>query len=472
MAPLSQLAVLSLLLALAPGPGPAPDRPNILFLLTDDQAAGTLGCTGSAFPTPAIDRIAERGVRFSNAFVTTSLCAPSRASILSGRYARAHGLVGNRSALSPAVETFPVLLAEAGYETAWFGEWHLGRPRTGLRGFDHYASYEGQGTYEADTFWIDGEEREVSGFVDDVAVELAIDFMRREREGPFLRCVGFEAPHARRLPPARVRALLADATFSPPENTTALPPFPRPHELEELASRSGTSVEELVVPSDWARRFGPRRSGGGNHPAWTESMRSYHQLIATIDQTVGRLLAALEEAQLADETVIVLVSDNGISNGEHGAPGKRTAYDESMAVDLLISDPRQARERHVVDELVLNVDVAPTLLDLAGVGIPASMHGRSLLPLMEGTPGDWRKRFVYEHCADASHQAPSIVALRSARWKLITYPGHESWTELFDLASDPLETRNLVADRPRVREDLERALDSLEALLGPRPQED
>ena len=448
-------------------PPSTPARPNVVYLIADDQASGTLSCEGHPYlSTPNIDRIAREGARFENAFVTSSICSASRASFLTGRYARDHGVLHNRDTLREGVATFADLLTAAGWDSAFVGKWHLGKKSFDtIRGFGHTAVLPVQGRYQNAKFVVDGEAVKTEGYVDDRTTDFALEFLERERDGPFLLCVGFKAAHKPREPAARFAHLFEDATFGPPPSVSSLPPFPRRAEWRVLAERAGELLEEEAVPADWAETYGVRRSLVKFNESRDASAREYLRLIAGIDENVGRILDALDERDLARNTVVVYTSDHGYMQGEHGMGGKATAYEESMRTILLVRDPRfAARGDAPIHQLALNIDVAPTLLDLAGLEVPDAMQGRSLRPLLAGEADGWRTSFLYEFYRSPVYGGvPTTLAVREDRWKLITYPGYPEWSELFDLASDPHEMNNLAGD-PEHADQLERLLGELAKL--------
>ena len=451
-------------------------RPNVVVLVADDQAHGTLSALGHPFlETPSIDRIARGGTVFANAFVTTSLCSPARVSLLTGQWARVHGVVTNSQPLPPGAVTFASVLAGAGYETACFGKWHMGA-RPGARpGFETWASYDGQGVYRDSTFDVNGVPTPSRGFVDDVTTDYAIEFLRAPRQRPFLAYVGFKAAHGPREPDPRFASAYAELVPEPPPNADAPPPFPRRAEWDALVAAAGVPPEELRPPDGWAE--GLDRRGPASYDAeQVERRRDYYRLIAALDENVGRILGALDELGLADGTIVLYASDHGFANGEHGRTGKRTAYEESMRTLLLLKDPRRAGG--TVEQLALNVDVAPTLIELCGLDVPAGMQGRSLVPLLDGQSVEWRRDFLYEYYRESdflrpwtwfAHAVPSILALRTDEpSKLIVYPGREAWTELYRLDADPWETDNVARSDPSAAR-MRARLAELEAELGPRP---
>lgn len=425
-------------------------RLNFVVLLADDVRHGSLSAAGHPLlSTPHLDRLATRGVRFANAFVTTSLCSPSRASFLTGLPARSHGVIDNDAPLPADLDTYASLLLAAGYDTAYFGKWHMG-DQTERPGFARAVTYDGQGDYLDAELRSDGRPVPAPGHVDDRVTDHLIEFLREERERPFLACVGFKGAHGPLTPAERFAGLYAeldDATLAPsPVNAAALPPFPLLVELEELAGGGRPSRAE--VPVGWKRASAPPslRAGGG-----AERARRYLRTVTQIDENVGRVLAALDELGLSASTAVVYASDNGYFDGQHGLGlGKRAAYEESIRIDFLMRVPGAAYEATgpELDALVLNLDLAPTLLELAGLEPPAAMEGRSLVPLLAGADAPWRCDFVYEYTRERRFPIPSLEMLYSAcdqdhTWKLTRYPGQPGWTELFDLGADPFELNNL-----------------------------
>ena len=466
-------ALLVWLAVLCPPPvQEAQPRPNVLFLISDDQTYDTLGAAGHPLvDTPHLDSLAAAGVRFANAFVTTSVCSPARASFLTGRYARNHGVLDNSTPLSAELATFASVLRDGGYDTGYFGKWHMGtqgeRP-----GFDRSVSYIGQGAYRNCPFHIDGtpELLREPGFVDDLATGYAIEWMSAERDRPFLAAVGFKATHGPREPQKRYDELFADAELPVPASGSALPPYPRSHEHGELAEAAGLDQAEYDPTADWAA--GVERSTDTGDAFAGEGMRDYLRLVVGLDRNVGRLLRALEELGLAEHTIVVFVSDNGYMHGHHGSIGKRAAYEESMRVVTLLFDPRLPRGAQVRDELVLNIDLAPTLIELTGLEVPEGMDGRSLVPLLRGpAPDDWRTEFLYEYYRHKRYPVPTLFAVRTEGAKLVRYRDYPEWEELYDLARDPHELVNLAGDPEWAaeRERLRSRLEALEASVGPRP---
>ena len=436
------------------GVRPGPDeRPSFVVVLSDDQRFDALGVVQreqgdrARFPwlaTPSLDRLAAEGVRFRNAFAVSSLCSPSRASILTGLYGHANGIVDNRTALAPSTVTIASLLRAAGYRTGYVGKWHMGE-QLERPGFEWSASYIGQGSYFDCSFEVDGAPQPTRGWVDDVTTDYAVEFLRRHRSEPFLLVVGYKSPHGPyklESVPERARGRHRDVPLEPAPNALALPPYEAP---EERGWVSGTD----------------------------DAVRSYFDLVTALDDSMGRLLDALDALGLSERTLVIFAGDNGYLLGEHGMRAKRAAYEGSIRIPLLVRWPGlgdSARGLRV-DAPVLNVDLAPTLLELAGVEPPAPLHGRSLGGLLEGRGGPWRSAFFYEFFEERNYRVPTQLALRAADAKLIVYPGRPEWTELFDLASDPGEQRNLARepDRAALLEEMRSELEREARALGLDP---
>jgi arylsulfatase A-like enzyme len=404
----------------------SPARPNVLFIITDDQSYDAFsivqqeqGAQGR-FPwlqTPNMDRLASEGVRFRNAFVTSSLCSPSRAVNLTGLYNHesGNGIASNFRPFPANNVTHATLMRDAGYTTAYVGKWHMGNQRE-RPGFDHHASYAGHGRYDDCPFIVDGEDTPTTGWVDDVATDYAIAFIEKQKTSakPWSLVLGFKTPHQPWEPPVRAKHLYTGEAARPVPNMKTPPVY-------------------------W-----PKPSRG-----WTTNL-DYFRCIHAIDECLGRLLDALDRSGSAANTIIIFTSDNGFYLGAHATGDKRSAYEESLRVPLLVRYPAlgpEAQDR-IVDEMVLNLDLAPTLLDFAGLTAPEAMQGRSWRSLLTGQTVPWRQSWFYEYFVEnqKNTRVPDMTAVRTVDAKLIKYPGHETWTELFDLKNDPYETKNLVDD--------------------------
>lgn len=413
----------------------AEPRPNLIFLLTDDQRADTVGPKNyGPLTTPNIDRLSQEGVRFSNAFVTTSICCISRASYLTGRLCRNHGVGDFVTPLAPEVlaQSFPALLHQAGYRTGCLGKWGIGGPEpTGV--FDTWHAWGGQGDFFET---IDGRQVHNSQMLADRA---GVFLKSEPADQPFCLLVYYKSPHDPYQPDPRDAELFTDATFSFPrtssaEHFTTLPEFIRTSEGFTTAQKSHPTLE-----------------------IYQEFVKQYLRCIAGVDRSVGQIMNTLDELKLADNTVIVYAADNGFFLGEHGMSHKWLMHEESIRVPLIVKDPRlpAALKNRVSDELVLNIDVAPTILALAGIAPPDDLDGRSLAPLLRGQKIAWREDFFYEHHYHHDGKIPRTEGVRNRDWKYITYFDVEpAFEELYDLQNDPLEERNLAAD-PKYRQQFE-----------------
>ena len=427
---LALLLVVSIVALRAATPRP----PNYLFVYTDDQRWDAMSVVQREqgakarfpwFQTPNMDRLAAEGVRFRNAFVTLSLCAPSRAAFMTGRYNHLNGVANNHTPFPENNVTHATVLKPAGYATAYIGKWHHGNQRGQRPGFDYSASFVGQGRYVDCPFEINGESTPTKGWVDDVSTDYAIAFMKKHRDQPFSVTVGFKACHGPFDPPERAKNRFADA---------------RARLVPNLNVRAVYRGEDAPV----ATKNKAQLAAGA---AETDINLGYFRCISAADDNLGRLLQALDDLGLAEDTVVVFTSDNGYYHGEHGLGDKRSAYDESLRIPLLVRYPRLVTKNTIRDELVLNIDLAPTFIDLAGIAVPAMMQGTSWRPLFTGKNAPWRQSFLAEYFYETNYSGtPTVVAVRTTNAKLIKYPGHEEWTELFDLAADPYETKNLARD--------------------------
>lgn len=431
---------------LAPLPGAKPK--NALFILIDDLRFDALGCLGHPFlKTPNIDRLAENGAIFRNAFVTTSLCSPSRASILTGNYMHRHGVVDN-NAQPPGLVFFPQYLQQAGYGTAFFGKWHMGGESDDPRpGFDRWVSFKGQGHYLPPgpnyTINVDGGRVKQKGYITDELTDYALEWLKAQPgDKPWFAYVSHKAVHAEFEPAERHRSLYADAAIPLPAT------FP---------------VEANTAKPLWVRN--QRNSWHGVDFPYHSSLdvaeyyRQYCRTLSAVDDSVGRLLDWLEESGQADNTLVMFMGDNGFLFGEFGLIDKRNAYEPSMRVPLLAQCPGVIPAKSEVRPMVANLDIGPTVLEAAGLPTPSHMDGRSFLPLAAGKPGaaeGWRKELLYEYYWEYNFpHTPTVFALRTDDHKFIQYHGVWDVDELYDLKNDPGETRNLIfepAHTERIRD--------------------
>ncbi len=431
----------------------ATPRPNILFLLTDDQRWDTLSCAGNPhLETPHLDRLAKEGARFTQALVTVSLCCPSRATLLTGKHAHIHGVLTNEPDLDSWSQhrLFPELLQEAGYETAFFGKWHLPRdPKQPVPGFDHWVSFRGQGNYENETLDVNGKPEVARGFVSDALTKRAKAWIEQERTQPFFVMLSLKNCHAPFRPPKR-HLLSLDSKI------VELPGSVQPGEF--LPAR--------------VRRFQSRQA---ESTQYQEALRAeycrYLELVLSVDESVGTLLETLENSGLTQNTAVIFTSDNGYLWGEHGVYYKSLTYEPSLRVPLLIRAPGDVPPNRRIDGTVLNLDLAPTLLELAGVPIPEDMQGTSLTPLWRTSDQEWRpETFHHAPFRGSGGTIPKDLSLRRSDFKYILMRTDNRVDELlFHLAADPAELRNLSADKTyeatlqEFREGLRNTLTTIEA---------
>ena len=455
-----RLSCLCALLLVAAGAIAAPPQPNVIFILVDDLRADVLGCTGHPFVrTPNIDRIRNEGALFRNAFVTTSLCSPSRASFLTGMYAHAAGVTRNEVKVSdPDFErtpSFAQLLQKAGYETGYVGKWHIA-PRPDPRpGFDYWLSFRGQGVYFDPELNENGRTFKASGYLTEILNDKAIEFLQRERSKPFCLYLSHKAVHdPRTVRPADANLYANEKLPQPPNFNDDLRGKPRWLRRHVLA-RGGDAPPPAEIPDAVPpRRFNPK----------DKNRLDYLRLLTSIDEGVGRILLVLEKQGQLDNTIIIFAGDNGYFFGEHQSGDKRLMYEESIRIPLLMRYPPLIKPQTAIEPMVLNIDVAPTLLDLCGAPPASHMQGRSVRPLLDGRGDGWRKSFLYSYWIDLKPTMPDIVGVRTEDWKLARYPGIDDIDELYDLRNDPHEMNNLALD-PKHAEKLAELLAELDRLI-------
>ena len=418
----------------------APRRPNILFIFSDDPAEQAISAYGSQVNrTPHLDRLAAAGARFTNSFVTNSICSPSRATLLTGQYSHKNGVpVFNR--FDGTRDHVAKRLQAGGYHTGIVGKWHLGSDPTG---FDRWIVLPGQGAYWNPTFLVPGHTLTIEGHCTDVTTDLAIEFLdTRPADKPFFLMVHHKAPHRGWEPDERNQARFADATF--PEPVTLFDDYAtRPAALPE----NRQTIARDLTPGD-LKREPPAGLAGADLVKWKyrRFMQDYLACVQGVDDSVGRLLDHLDARGLAADTVVIYSADNGWYMGELGLYDKRFMYEPGLRVPLLARGPG-IQAAATPDQFVANIDLAPTFLDLAGLPIPAPMQGRSLVPLLRGErPFDWRRAVYYRYYHDPGHHdTRAHLGVRTATHKLIHYWKKDAW-ELFDLRRDPTEQHNLLHD--------------------------
>lgn len=473
----------------------APPRPNIIYIMSDDHANRAVSAYGSdLIQTPNIDRIAEEGILFRNSFVTNSICAPSRAVLLTGKYSHLNGLRDNRDQFDGNQLTFPKVLQRSGYQTAIVGKWHL---KTAPTGFDYWNVLIGQGPYYNPGMVENGDTVQYTGYTTDIITDLALDYLdSRDTTRPFCLLYHHKAPHRNWMPSPEYMDLYADEDIPLPETF-----------YDDYATRSAAAPEAdmriddmfmtsdmKLQPGDYERETGT--GGGTSNPnfsaenmergwvnnlnsltpeqraAWDAHyekvraefrernpqgkelsewkyqryMKDYLRSIASVDDNIGRVLDYLDENGLTENTIVIYTSDQGFYLGEHGWYDKRFMYEPSLKMPLVMRYPAAVTAGQELDEIVLNLDFAPTLLDFAGAEIPAEMQGRSFRPLTLGkeTP-DWRESMYYHYYEypHGWHDVKRHYGVRTDRYKLIHfYHDIDAW-ELYDLQEDPNEVNNL-----------------------------
>jgi arylsulfatase A-like enzyme len=431
-------------------PGGAAPRtaPNIILILTDDQQQAAMSAYGNQIlQTPNMDRIASEGIRFTEAFVTNSLCAPSRASILTGLYSHAHGVITNgggpTSWNQPGFRddqiTFVHLLRQVGYHTALAGKWHL---RSWPTGFDQWIILPGQGVYQDPEMIANGVRVKFRGHVEDVIGDQALTFLQQKpKDKPFCLLYQFKAPHRSWLPASRFEKIFADVEIPVPRTfEDRLEGRPEAVRKAEMAIADIPDFSDRGVPESLPREERKRRN-------LQLLVKNYYRVLLGVDENVGRVLDFLDTNGLTENTVIVYTSDNGFFLGEHGLFDKRLMYEPSIRVPMMLRFPARVHAGHTdTNHMVLNIDIASTLLELAGVPVPSWMHGRSWLPILEGGETPWRDAFLYEYYEyPAVHCVRKNRGVRTDQWKLMHFWEQPEEWELYNLHNDPDETNNLAA---------------------------
>ena len=476
----------------------AVERPNILFVFTDDHASHAISAYGSEInQTPNIDRLADEGMLFRNAFVTNSICAPSRAVILTGKHSHLNTVPTNRETFDGAQQTFPKLLQQAGYQTALIGKWHLKSDPTG---FDHWTVLPGQGHYYNPAFRTPDGEIEVTGYVTDIITDMTLEWLQTDRdpEKPFMLMYQHKAPHREWAPGPGHLTLYDNVDLpEPPDLFDDYEGRTSAAKTQEMTISDHMSLgSDLKVDVDtsetgyeiwkrlydrlndeqrstWDAAYGPKNDAfreaglqGEELVRWKYQryIKDYLRTIASVDDNLGRVLEYLDETGMADNTIVIYSSDQGFYLGDHGWYDKRWMYEESMRMPLIVRWPGVVEAGSENDDLVQNLDFAETFLDAAGVEIPADMQGQSLIPLLQGrTPEDWRTSVYYHYYEyPAVHMVQRHYGVRTDRYKLIHYYLIDEW-ELFDLEEDPVEMQS-VFDDPEyadVRLELEAELERL-----------
>lgn len=434
-------------------------QPNVIVIVVDDLRFDEFGAGGHPYlETPNIDRLAAEGAMFNNGFHAVPLCSPNRASIMTGQYPSRHGVIDNvaRNRLSHQLQTFPQAMQAAGYETGFLGKWHMGNDPTPRPGFDYWAGIPGQGRTVDPDIYEGGRLHRVEGYITDLLTDRAIDFINSERDAPFMLYIGHKAVH----PDARQ----FDDGSVDPDYPRAYIPAPRHRGLyeEEIYPRQPNVVMSAAALEDkpalrrslslrdspaMAKEFAFMLDYGTSE----ETIRRRAEMVLAVDESLGRMMAALEKNNELDNTMIMFTSDNGFFFGEHWlSQERRLPYEESVRMPLLLRYPPLATAGSTVDGLVLSIDIAPTVLDVGGAKIGDHIQGRSLVPLLKGDATDWRDSVLIEFYT-YENPRPWLMdmdyrAIRTDRFKLIHWIQHPDEQELYDLQEDPYEMHNLIDD--------------------------
>jgi N-acetylglucosamine-6-sulfatase len=411
-----------------------------------------------------MDRLAREGARFTNAFSTTPLCSPSRASFLTGQYPHVHGIIDNTARSSHQLPVFPLELQRVGYRTGFFGKWHMGNDDSPRPGFDHWVALPGQGEAVDPSLNVDGQRVEARGYTTDLLTDYVERFMDRPSDRPFLVYLAHKAIHpnviqrddGRLVPiPGQPGGFVAADRHRGRYAGRAMP-------RRASAFKPPIGKRALLRQIDDLPPLGPATA------TTDEEIRGRLEMLLGVDDSLGRILAALERKGVLDDTMVVFTSDHGYFYGEHGLnEERRLAYEETIRIPLVIRYPPLAAAGSTPSEPALNLDIAPTLLDVGGLEPGAGIQGRSLVPVLKKEARDWRESFLIEYFTDSVFpriRTMGYVAVRTARHKYINYRELQGMDELYDLDADPYEETNLV-DRPDARGTLQQMQGELKRLI-------
>ncbi|MDH4110240.1 MAG: sulfatase [Gammaproteobacteria bacterium] len=439
---------------------PAADaRPNVVVIVVDDLRFDEFGAAGHPYlETPSIDRLAAEGAMFTEGIHAVALCSPNRASILTGQYPTRHGIIDNvaRDRRSHQLVTFPQAMQAAGYETGFLGKWHMGNDPTPRPGFDYWSAFPGQGRTVDPDLYEDGRLHKVEGYITDLLTDRAVDFINKERDVPFLLYIGHKAVHpdSRQLNDGSVDPNYPRGYVPAPRHLGVYEDEVFPRRPNVAGSADALEGKPALRQSLQLRDSPPMLEQFGfmlDHGTSEETIRRRAEMVLSVDESLGRIIAALEQQGELDNTMIVFTSDNGFFFGEHWLSlERRMPYEEAVRMPLLVRFPPLARAGSRVDGLVSSIDIAPTVLDAGGAEIGAHIQGRSLLPLLRGNADGWRDALLIEFY---THENPmpwlmdmDYRAVRTERYKLVHWIKHPDEEELYDLETDPYEMQNLVND--------------------------
>jgi N-acetylglucosamine-6-sulfatase len=442
-----------------------PKRPNMVVILVDDMRWDEYGEAGHNYiKTPNIDRIVKEGACFANAFATTPLCSPSRASFLTGQYAHTNGIIDNtaRNEQSHGLNTFPKQLNNNGYATAFIGKWHMGNDNSKRPGFDYWASLKGQGEAVDPTLNINGKQQTVKGYVTDILIDQSLQFINQVRNQPFLLYLAHKALHPNVIQNDDGKVVnIGEGDFVPAERHLGM------YQSSVFSRRPNYNIPPLDKPA-------LMRKIEGVSPLSTETstkektIRERSEMLMAVDEGLGKIIKVLEDKGELDNTIIVFTSDHGYWYGEHCLDlERRLAYEEAIRIPMLVRYPPLIKAGIKPKQMVLSIDLASTLLDIAGQTPGTHLQGKSWVPIFNGTVKDWRKSFLVEYYSDTVF--PRILkmgykAVRDNRYKYIHYVDLEGMNELYDLAKDPYELHNLISN-PKMFRTLKKMKKELNGLL-------
>lgn len=411
---------------------------NVVFILSDDHRYDAMSFMGHALAkTPHMDAMAKNGTHLKNAFVSTSLCSPSRASILTGLYTFRHRVIDNQRAVPKGTLFFPQYLQKAGYRTGFIGKWHMGHANDDPRpGFDYWYSFKGQGKYYSPgpkyTINDNGKRVPQDGYITTLLTKKAIEFLadQTDSQKPFCLYLSHKAVHGPFTPEPKYEGTLAET------------PFRLPPSSEKLTNNKLNRPRWLLDQrNSWHGMDFPLHTGN----TVEQFYKSYCEALSSVDDSIGAVVAQLKKMGIHDDTVVIYMGDNGYMFGEHGLIDKRVAYETSSRVPMLMQCPSIIKGGSVVDEVVANIDVAPTIMEAMGLKKPAHMDGQSFLPLAQGKTIPWRDYFLYCYYWEQNYpQTPTHFSLRGDQYKYTTYYGVWDSDELFDIKADPMEQNNLI----------------------------
>lgn len=413
---------------------------NVVFILSDDHRYDAMGFMGHQFAeTPQMDLLAANGVHLKNAFVTTSLCSPSRASILTGLYTFRHRVIDNNRAVPEGTLYFPQYLQKAGYSTGFVGKWHMGAHNDNPRpGFDYWVSFKGQGHYLPPspnyTLNVNGKRVKQQGYITSELTDYALDFLKSQtdREKPFCLYLSHKAVHANFTPEKKYAQKFADKPFNRP--ASELKPEDNERNLPRWLLDQRNSWHGVDFPYHSELNI-------------EEYYKRYCESLCSVDDSIGAVMQQLKDMGIHDETLVIYMGDNGFMFGEHGLIDKRVAYETSIRVPMLVQCPELFAGGTTVNKMVANIDIAPTIMEAMGLQTPPHMDGESFIQLAQGKAVPWRDYFLYVYYWEKNFpQSPTVFSLRSDRFKYITYYGLWDTDEFFDIQSDPEEQHNLIHD--------------------------